>query len=99
VAGDDEVGDLAGAGEVERQQGRERGGAALQEQHVVVVRDRHQFAQVALGGGGAFDEGGAAVADLHHRGPFPLPLHQFSLDLAQDGLGQRGGAGAEIEGA
>ncbi len=57
-----------------------------------------ELAQVALGFGSAVDEGLAAMADLHHRGAFALPLEHFVLDTGKDRGRQCGWAGAEIEG-
>jgi hypothetical protein len=49
MAGQHVVGGLAGRGEVQRQQGLHGRRAAAEEQHGVVVGNRHQPAQVGLG--------------------------------------------------
>jgi hypothetical protein len=63
---------------------------------VVVVGHRHQLAQVALGVGGAVDEGLAAMADLHHRGALGLPLEQFVAHLARTVSGSAAGPALKL---
>ena len=99
VAADDVIGGLAGRREIQRNQRLLGGGAAGEEQHRIVVGNRHQRAQVGLGFGGDRDEFGAAVAVLDDRRARIPPFQHFRLRLTQHALGQGGGAGTEIEGA
>jgi hypothetical protein len=69
----------------------------LKEQNLVVGRNDEQLAQQAFGLGMDGDEFLAAVAHLHHRHAGSMPIEHFFRSLAQHRLGQRGGAGAEVE--
>jgi hypothetical protein len=89
VAGDDVIGAIVIAGEVHRDLREMLGGAALQEQHGVVVRDRGEFAQVGLGLFGHRDETLAAMGLLHHRGATAVPVQQLALCLLKHRLRQR----------
>src|SRR5690348_6195983 len=73
------------------------GRAALQEQHLVVLRYRQQLAQVGLGLGGDADELLAAMAHLHHAHAGAMPVEHLVAGTRKDFLGQHRGTGAEIE--
>ena len=65
------------------------GRAALQEQHGVVVRHRHQRAQVRLGLRGHRDESLAAMGLLHHRGaglPFQSSSSRWARSSTASGI-------------
>jgi hypothetical protein len=97
LAGDDVVGGRTRR-EIHRDLREMLGGAALQEQHLVVRRNRHQRAQVGFGFFGEGDEVLAAMADFHHRGARARPLEHFVAGLRQYGFRNRSGAGREVVG-
>ena len=66
-AGVDVVHGGIGRGQVHRDGREHAGGAALQEQHLVVSGDGQQLAQVGFGLLGDGDERLAAMGDFHHR--------------------------------
>ncbi len=70
--------------------------AALQEQHLVIGRDRQQCAQVAHGGLVDRDELGTAVTHLHDRHAAAVPVEHLGGGLFEHFLGQDGGAGGEV---
>jgi hypothetical protein len=72
-------------------------GAALQEQHLVVGGNAHQFAQVGFGLGVDGHVFLAAVAHFHDRLAAAVPVQEFVGSLFENGLGQCRGACAEIE--
>jgi hypothetical protein len=63
------------------------GGTALQEQHLVVRRNRHQRAQISLCLLGKRDEVLATMADLHHRCTGAGPLQHLVAGLLQNRFG------------
>ena len=83
--------------EIHRHGGELSRGAALQKEDAVVLGNREQLAEQALGLLGRRHEGLAAVADLEHRHARALPVGQLLADLAQDLHGQRGRPRGEIE--
>ena len=94
----DVVDDGAGCGEVQRDRGELRRGAALQEQHLVVGRDGHQLAQVALRPAAATPTKALprwliSMTDM----PLAVPVEHLVAELLEHFDGQRGGTGAEIE--
>ena len=95
---DDQSFNDALAQQVQRHRSELPGGAALQEQHPVVVGDGEQLAQIRLGLLSDAGEGFTPMAHLHHRGAGTPPVQEFGLGLLENGRGHHGGAGAEIEG-
>ena len=95
-AGVDVVGGFLPAQQVDGHHGELEAGPALQEQDLVAVRHRQQVAQVGLGLLGDGDEGPAAVAHLHHRHAFAVPVQQLLACLLQHLFRQRRRSGAEV---
>src|SRR5690606_25270230 len=85
--------------QVQRNLGELLAGPALHEQHLVVLGNAQQVAQVLFGLLGDADELVAAVAHLHHRQAAALPVEKFRLGALQYGGRKRGGAGAEVMGS
>ena len=77
--------------------GELQGRAALDEQHLVVVGDVHQLAQVGLGLVHDLLEHLGAVAHLHDAHTAAAVVHHLVADLLQHRLRHHGGAGGEIE--
>ena len=71
--------------------------AALNEQHLVVIGNAHQRAQVGLGLVGNLLEHLGAVAHLHDAHAAAAVVHHLVADLLQNGLRHHGGAGGEVE--
>src|SRR3546814_10999219 len=82
------IGSLPRRGKIERQQGLDQGGTALQKNDGVLRRNRHQLTQVTLGLGSQVDERLAAMTEFHHRGALAVPLQQLVLSLTQYRLAQ-----------
>ena len=59
---------------------------ALQEQHLVIPRNREQFAQVGLGLRVNRDEFLATVAHFHHRHAGTMPIQHFVARLLENRL-------------
>jgi hypothetical protein len=89
--------DVPGAGEIERDRGELGAGAALQEQHRVVVGNRQKGPQIGLGALGDADELGAAVAHLHHRHAAAGIVEHLRPGPLQHGFRQCGRSGGEVE--
>jgi hypothetical protein len=89
LAGMHVVGRRLAAQQVDRDHLELGRGAALQEQHLVVGRNAHQFAQVGLGLGGDAHELLAAVAHFHDRGAAAVPVEHFLGRLLENFLRQR----------
>ena len=96
-AGVDEVDHFAIAEQVHRHDRVFADRAALQEQHFVVVTDRHQLAQIGLGLVRDRNELGAAMAHLHHRHAAAVPVEHFCCGALQHFFREHRGSGAEIE--
>ena len=97
--GVDVVGNAFFRQQVQRNLGELLAGTTLQEQHFVVGRDGQQVTQVLFG---FFRDGHvvvAAMAHLHHRQAFALPVQQIRLGTQQNSFGKRGRAGAEVMGS
>ena len=73
------------------------GGAALDEQNLVVVGNAHQLAQIGLGLVDDLLEHLGAVAHLHDAHTAAAVVHHLVADLLQHRLRHHGGAGGEIE--
>ena len=97
IAGEHEVSCGLPAQEVLRNDAELRRRAALHEQHLVVGRHAHHLAQILFGLLGDAHELLVAMAHLHHAHAGAAPVEQLLLHLLEDGFGQRGGAGAEVE--
>ena len=69
------------------------GGAAAEEQHRVVGRNRHQRTQVGLGLGRDLDELRPTVTVFDDGSAGIAPFQHLVLGLAEDALGQGGGTG------
>ena len=72
-------------------------GAALDEQHLVVVGDVHQVPQILLRLIDDLLEDGGAMAHLHDAHTGTPVVHHLVPDLLQDRLRHGGGTGREIE--
>ena len=98
VAGVDVVGlaALVGGEQVQGHLGKLHGGAALQEEHLVVVRNGHQGAQVRLGLLNDVLEHLGAMAHLRNAHASIAVADEILLRLFQHGKGQGGGAGRKI---
>ena len=96
---DDVVGAAALGQQVHRHHGELQAGAALQEQHGVVVGDAGERADVGLGRVEDRFERLRPVADLQDRHADARQRDEIALRLFEDGLGQDGGTGAEVEDA
>ena len=71
--------------------------AALDEQHLVVVGNVHQLAQVCLGLVGDLLEHLGAVAHFHDAHAAAAVVHHLVADLLQHALRHHGGAGGEVK--
>ena len=69
----------------------------MQEQHLVVGGDAHQFAQVGFGLGLDAHVLLAPVRHFHHRHATTAPVDEFLACLFEHFLREGGGAGAEVE--
>jgi hypothetical protein len=72
-------------------------GPALEEENLVIRRDREQLAQVGLGLVRDRDELRAAVAHLHHRHAAAVPVEHLVAGARQHFGRQHGRARAEVE--
>ena len=77
--------------------GKLQGGAALDEQHLVVIGDAHQVTQIGLGLVDDLLEHLGTVAHLHDAHAAAAVVHHLIADLLQDGLRHHGRARGEIE--
>ena len=75
------------------------GGAALNEEDLIVVGDPHQVAQVGVGLVDDLLEDLGAVGHLHDAHAAAAVVHHLVTDLLQHGLGHHGGTGGEVVGA
>ena len=71
--------------------------AALNEQHLIVIGDTHQLAQVSLGLLGDLHKSLVAVAHLHHGHAGAAIVHHLIADLLQHGLGHHSGACRKVK--
>ena len=97
LSGVDVIGIGLAAQQVHRHHGELRRCAALQEQHFVVFRNSHQFAQVGFGLGVNGDEFLAAMAHFHHRHAAAVPIEHFRSGLLQHRFRQHRRTRAEID--
>ena len=88
---------LAVLHQVPRHSGELQGSAALDEQHLVVVGDVHQLAQIGLGLVDDLLEHLGAMAHLHDAHTAAAVVHHLVADLLQHGLRHHGGTGGEIK--
>ena len=79
--------------------GELQGGAALDEQDLVVVGNVHQVAQVGLGLVDDLLEDLGAMAHLHDAHAAAAVVHHLVTDLLQNGFRHHGGAGGEVKSA
>ena len=77
--------------EVHRNGGELRGGATLEEQHLVVLGDAHEVAQVGLSGVDDVLERLRAMAHLHDGHACALVVEHFGCSLLQNRFRQDGG--------
>ena len=70
--------------------------AALQEQHLVIVRDLQQVAQILLGLVDDLLISLGAVAHFHNRHSGALVIEHFVRGFAQNLLGQHRRAGGKV---
>ena len=83
--------------EVHGDHGKLHRAAALNEQHLIVIGNTHQLAQIGLSLGRDLLEHLGAVAHLHDAHTAAAVVHHLIADLLQHGLRHHGGAGGEIE--
>ncbi len=98
-AGIDIVGHATLGQQVQRNLGELLAGPALQEQHLVVRRNRQQIAQILLR---LFGDGSvivAAMAHFHDRQALAMPVEKLRLGALKDGFGKRSRTGTEVKGA
>ena len=95
-----EVGDrVTGGGQVEGDAGELGAGPALKEEDAVALGDGQESAQGGLGVGRAGHEVGPAVRDLQDGHSRSSPAGELGGGLLEDGQGELGGTGGEIEDA
>ena len=95
-----EVGDrVTGGGQVEGDTGELGAGPTLEEEHAVVVGDGQEATQSGLGVGRAGHEVGPAVGDLQNGHPRSAPAGELGGGLLENGQGELGRTGREIEDA
>ena len=95
-----EVGDrVTGGGQVEGDAGELGAGPSLEEEDAVVLRDGQESAQGGLGVGRAGHEVGSTVGDLQDGHSRSSPAGELGGGLLEDGQGELGGTGGEIEDA
>ena len=95
-----EVGDrVTGGGQVEGDAGELGAGPALEEEHAVVVGHGQEAAQGGLGVGRAGHEVGPTVGDLQDGHSRSAPAGELGGSLLEDGQGELGRTGGEIENA
>ena len=85
--------------QVHRHHGELTGGTALEEQHLIVLGDGQQGAQIGLGLGGDGHVLLAAVAHLRHTHAGAMPVQHLLPGLVENALRQHGRAGAEVIGS
>ena len=87
----------ASRGQVERHGGELPGRAPLQEQHLVGIGNRQQFAQVRFGLLCDLQKDLAAMAHFHHGSPLSMEIQEFVSNLLENFDRQGRRPGAEIE--
>jgi hypothetical protein len=91
------VGHRLAAQQVDRNHLELRRGTTLQEQHLVVGRNAHQFAQVGFGLGGDAHELLAAVAHFHDRSAAAVPIEHFVGGLLENLFGKAAGPALKLK--
>ena len=95
AARDDVIG-LAIGGEVHEHRREEQRVATLQEEHLVVVRNGQQLAQIGLGLGDDLREGRRTMTHLHDGHAGALVIEHLARRLLQDLLGEYRRTGGEV---
>src|SRR4029079_8562405 len=86
-----------GGKQVHRDHRELEAGAALEEQHVIALRDIRQFPEVRFAAGENLLEGFRPVADLEDRHADPGKSKQIALCLLEHFERENRGAGGKIE--